>query len=177
MTLAELVTTVVAGFKAMFSEIKQVEEYSGQLSAKGTGRVSLSPPCILVTVLSAKYQSEPGTGEVDVVARLAAYVVSNNARSRNARNQDALTLTDLVVIGTHGNRWGLDKVEPAKVERAENLVSAQFDDKGLAVWAVTWSQEIRLGVNEWDGTGVIPTELYVGYDPATGPGGNYDQVQ
>jgi hypothetical protein len=176
MTLAELVTAAVSGLKVMFAEIKQVEEYAGQLNANATDRVTIAPPGILIAVLSAKYVADPGTGEIDLVARLAAYVVTNSARSRNARNQDALALTDLVIVGVHGNRWGLDNVEPAKVERAENLVSAQFDKKGLAVWAVTWSQELRLGIDEWDGVGVIPTELYVGIEPATGSVGDYDPV-
>jgi hypothetical protein len=44
----------------------------------------------------------------------------------------------------------------------------QFQDLGVAVREVRWRQLLRLGESEWDGTGIVPTEVWLGFAPAVG---------
>ncbi|WP_434361057.1 hypothetical protein NF212_21885 [Parasalinivibrio latis] len=63
------------------------------------------------------------------------------------------------------NRWGMAALCGATDVAAENLFSGRIDKQGVAMWAVTWSQSIRIGEDIWQG-GVLPSAVYINGDRA-----------
>ena len=115
------------------------------------------------------------TGEQEMTVRLAAFVITADKR-RLPKEEAALALVEALLALINGHRWGLSAITAAQNVKAENLFSGRVDKQGVALWAVTWDQAIRVGEDIWQG-GVLPSALYVNDDPEqTGHAPAYEQV-
>ena len=76
------------------------------------------------------------------------------------------------------NRWGLDGVGPVEQVRSQNLYSGMIDKHGVALWAVSWRQSVRLRPLDEQTDYPIPRRVYLGQAPEIGDGHaqDYDQV-
>lgn len=142
--------------------------YAGEFSGGELGRSSLQSPAVLVACLGGTRERDVESGEVDWRFRFTAYCMVRNAAGRSARSVDCLGLVSLAVAAIDGARFGLAGVWQAKVTRLDNLYAEAFDKSGVALWAVTWEQVARLGVDEWAESGSGPLSIYLGIAPDIG---------
>ena len=99
----------------------------------------------------------PGALWTDCDHRFGAFVVTRDAPGlpwgKAARRMVLLLLIPLA-------RWGLTDIGAAEDLRTGNLYSGEVDKAGVAQWAVTWRQALRLEAAA-DGTcPPLPDELY-----------------
>jgi hypothetical protein len=158
----------VAHLKAALPGLRTCELYAGEFSGGEISRASLAAPAVLVVCLGATRGQEHGNGEYDFLARFAAYCLTRHAGSRSERGVLALELAESVLAALEGGRFGLCGLSGARVARLDNLYGEAFDKAGVALWAVSWEQRLRLGADIWSAEGVLPQELYVGFAPEVG---------
>jgi len=128
-------------------------------------------PALFVELIELAPDDDPGTGQLALTARFAAWVVFDRAIS-----DDHLQAANLAAAVAHrihqASRFG-QKVGPAKIT---HLGADDFKPEliGYTAWSVNWSHEIRLGDSIWDGIGVLPTEVWLGFTPKIGIGHETD---
>ncbi|MES1977553.1 MAG: hypothetical protein V4451_05920 [Pseudomonadota bacterium] len=164
MSAIVLLEQTVAFVRASFDKkrVTDVREYAGEFSAAEMKGVSYNCPAILITVLGWKPPSEGArlTGRHAKSHRMAAFVVTKNAKSREARMKEAMGISeDLAVLL---RQWAPMAQEPyaarikaldmtiaglAEEPTCENLYNPTVDAQGQALWLVDWYQDAK---------GVIP---------------------
>lgn len=158
--LEETVAYVRAGFDK--KRVAEVREYAGEFSAAEMKGVSYNCPAILITLLGWKPAAEGArmTGRHAKSHRMAAFVVTKHAKSREARMKEAMGLSeDLAVLL---RQWAPMAQEPYATRlkalditiaglsdepTCENLYNQTIDAQGQALWLVDWYQDAK---------GVIP---------------------
>lgn len=167
MSLESMRDSIVAALAPEMGSATKVEAHGGrftlqELKRRAQGRVSVPVACL--GVISA----EPGAAGTNVTAAWGAYVVCGD-RTGISRDTGALSIVTALLPLIAGNEWGREDVDAPQRIRADNLYSSQLDKSGVALWAVTWRQEIILGR-------VDPATLddllhvHVDYDIAAGDG-------
>jgi phage gp37-like protein len=167
-TPTQLQRAAVAHLKTALPGLRTCDLYAGEFSGGELSRGSLVAPAVLVACLGATRGSEHGNGEYDFLCRYSAYCLTRHAGGRNERGMDALELAEGVLAEVEGARFGQTGCSKASVTRLDNLYGAEFDRAGVALWAVTWEQRVRLGADIWAEEGVLPKSLYVGIAPEIG---------
>ena len=162
---------IVAHLQATFPTVPTVEEYT-------TLRRKIGAPAIFVEFADGTQEGNPGTEQLPLAARFEARVVFDMAPTTGvkhpARSCLALALSVAQAIfkqgrfGPGAGSAGNFRVEPD---------SFKPELAGYAVYLVEWTHEIRLGDSIWDGAGVLPTEIWVGYSPEIGAGHEADYTQ
>ncbi|MBU0680105.1 MAG: hypothetical protein KKD73_01665 [Proteobacteria bacterium] len=131
-------------------------------------------PALFVELTEMVAAADPGTEQLALTARFTAWIVFDRSQA-----DDHLQAANLAAAVAHriykASRFGLT-VGPASIT---HLGAADFKPEliGYTVWAVEWSHEIRLGDSIWDGTGIIPTEIWMGITPLTGTGNEAEYVE
>lgn len=147
---ALLLDQVIAQVRAAFTstEVREVRAYAGEFSGAEVAQVSFNAPAILVTVLGWKPgNSSRLTGRNVRLVRLAAFIVTKNATSREARMREAMLLSERLCI-TLGLWVPSDttamSIGPLEADaQAQNLYGQAVDQKGLALWMVDWEQACK----------------------------------
>ncbi len=126
-------------------------------------RTAIKTPAVFIDLAALEPGIDPGTEELALLARFEARVVlgSNDNACLNVRE-----LAAEVARIIHKNNFGL-QVKPAA------LVSVNPDNfrpeiDAYEIWLVEWLHEIHIGQSVWDGVGVVPEEIFLGYVPFVG---------
>lgn len=154
--LDQAVAFVRAGFTKQ--EVVTVQKYAGEFSASEMKQLSYTCPAILLTVLGWK-EAPAGarlTGRHARQVRLAAFVVTKNAKDRQARMSEAMALSESLSVLLR--QWAPMTQEPSASALAalgvtvagledeascENLYSRAVDEQGQALWLVDWYQCVK----------------------------------
>lgn len=163
----ELLNGIVADLRTRFPELKTCEVHDGFLDSAELARIGTRTPAMFVSCLGIGSVENPGTEQTDAAVDLAIYVVTKSV-PQLPRGTAARNLLDALLTYVPGARWGLTGIGGVSDVAAENHYSGSVDDSGVALWSVTWRQINRLGTDIWDVSGVMPTELYVGFYPNLG---------
>jgi phage gp37-like protein len=170
MTLNELTEAICTTIKTWLPELKTCTPHGGRFDGKEIARVSGRAPAVFVAVLSTGKGIEVGNGQQDVPVTFAAYVAATDQR-KLARAQAALNMVEGLVSRIYQQNWGFpDRVYAAKPAASRNLYSGIIAQKGVALWAVTWPQTVRLGEDVYRTEFPMPSELYLGMAPDIGEG-------
>lgn len=140
------------------------ERYAGQLAE--SARALVRVPALLFAVGDWEPEEDPGTEEVQVSLACSLFVAARNARGPEARAQDVDALTEAVLPLIRLERFGLSGVGPARIQRV--VTHYLLEGKGIGIREIRWTQSVLLGESVWDGVGVRPEEIYVGYAPNIG---------
>ena len=159
----------------LFPGLKTCEVHDGRFDLGELRRVSTRTPAIFVACLGTLEVESRGTGQVDAVKQLAAYVITRNSVGL-PRGQAARNLVDGLEIyllrgreeDARPGRWGLSGVGPAERIRAQNLYSGPIDKQGIALWAVSWQQKLLLSTAMDQFCPPLPSQLYLGQEPEIG---------
>ena len=148
---AILLDQVVAHVRASFTraELADVLPYGGEFSAVEVGKLSYNCPAVLITVLG--WRPPEGatrmTGKHVRQVRMGAFVATKGA-GRTDRMMAAMRLAErlALVLQLWAPQATADPMEVAPIEGAatcENLFGRAIDERGQALWLVTWQQCVR----------------------------------
>ncbi|MGB0468570.1 MAG: hypothetical protein ACPGF7_13710 [Pontibacterium sp.] len=130
-------------------------------------QTQLPAPCAFFSVADWEFSDrQPMNGQLAVDLNcelLVVFGIADLAYQLKVRNA-AMALC----LEVSENRWGLP-VEGAKLQSAQpDAFSSELD--GYAVWNIRWLQSIEVGADAFDGVGITPTQVMVGYSPYIGTG-------
>lgn len=149
------------------TELPTIEQYP-DLAKK------ISVPAVLIELEDLTPADDPGTGELAMTARFAAYIILHQTPKAGLQAANLAALIALRIV--EGSRFG-QPVGSAKIVR---VAPVDFKPQlfGYAAWSVEWTHEIRIGDSVWDGTGIPVTDIMVGWSPDIGIGHepDYEQV-
>ncbi len=170
--LDQAVAFVRAGFTKQ--QAATVQKYAGEFSASEMKQLSYTCPAILITVLGWK-KPEAGarlTGRHARHVRLAAFVVTKNAKDRQARMAEAMQLSEALSVLLR--QWAPMVQEPSASALSalgvtaagledeascENLYNRAVDEQGQALWLVDWYQCVKGVAPIGPGRPAVPYEL------------------
>ncbi|BCS94613.1 hypothetical protein DSLASN_02450 [Desulfoluna limicola] len=178
MSLNDLLKAVCAEFKSHFPSLRTCEPHGGRFDLQELKRISTKAPAVFVAILGTGKVKEVGSGEVDIPVSLAAFVVTKT-EGKLPCAESALNVAEGLLTRIPGSNWACDGVFGADPATAKNLYSGTIASKGVAMWAVTWTQKVRMGEDAFRTDLPFPSELYVGQSPNVGDGheGDYMQVE
>lgn len=160
MSATVLLDQTVAFVRASFTkqQVVMVRKYAGEFNASEMTNVSYTCPAILLTVLG--WQKPGGdsrlSGRHARNVRMAAFVVCKNAKDRESRMADAMTLAEQLAVLMR--QWAPMTQEPSASAFAalnitaaglsdepscENLFNRTVDKQGQALWMVDWYQDVK----------------------------------
>ncbi len=175
MKFKELRQAIIDKINAELPELKAVSPHPGRFNLDELKRIATKLPAVRVALMGTPTVNILETGENEAVLRLAAFVVTGDRRQL-PKDEAALAIVESLLVFIPGQRWGVKGAMDAKGVKADNLFSGKVERQGVAMWAVTWEQSIRIGQGVWGG-GVIPLEVYVSDDPENhGDENTYDKV-
>ena len=183
--------------------------HGGRFDTGELGRFRLAAPAIRAACLGIASAREDGEGSATLDFRLAAVAVAAG-RNASRRGEQARRLAEriafelgrdqqsetadgrraawpLSVFGAAaledeypGGPRGCDIGDPREI-RAANLYSGKLDGKGIALWAVTWLQQLRARPEDFAlpalAEGEIPETVKSGFAPEVGTGHESDYGQ
>ena len=146
MSLLTLRDGILAGFTEAFAEYApkkvKVSAHDGRFGVEDMRRYGADAPAIVVALLGIP-RIGPAAGLIRMDTRWAAFVVTNDVGSLK-RGPAALAIVGALARVIPGNTFGADDAsEPSDVQ-AENLFSAEIDRHGIALWGVTWTQQLHV---------------------------------
>lgn len=151
MSATILLDAVIIRIRSLFTkqQVAEVREYGGEFNAAEISQVSFNCPAILVSVLgwtNGQESKRLGGTRNTRLNQCVAFVVTKNVR-REDRMRQAAEITDALGYGLH--MWTPEDHElcviggPEDEPDAENLFGRAVDDKGMALWVLSWEQATR----------------------------------
>ncbi len=160
--------SVIEWLKENISWLRLVDSYPEVQTA-------LQVPCAFFAVLDwERSDRQRMNGQLTVTLScelLAVLGIADEKYQLEVRNA-AMALA----IAIEESRFGLP-VEPAVFISAEpDAFNPELDD--YAVWSIRFSQDVDIGMDQFDFSGVTPSVVKVGYSPAVGSSNEneYEQV-
>lgn len=158
-----LLEAIAAELRGDLPALHSCAVHDGKWDAAEVKRWAVAAPALLVASLGVVSTETPGERWTDCGLQLAIYVMTRDgvaAERKLPRGEAARNLVDWLLLHVPRTRWGLTGIGPVEELRAENLYSGAVDQTGIALWAVTWRQTLRLEAAA-DGTcPPLPAELY-----------------
>lgn len=146
---AALLQATVDHIRASFTrlELATVQPYAGEFMAAEIPRLSFSCPAVLVTVLGWQPPGERSRlrSKHARAVRMAAFVVTKNARGREDRMDEAMAISSrlctLLRNWVPANSLPITVAALNEAPTAENLYGRAVDEQGLALWLAKWDQD------------------------------------
>lgn len=131
-----------------------------------TGRVSL--PMLLIELAEFSDGTQPGNGELSLIARFEARLVVDPSRAH--AEMQIRQLVCRLAAAIHFKTWG----QPVGLARIQSVAPDGFKGEleGYLVWCVTFEHEIHVGDAE-DWPVPEPGELLLGITTGSGPAEEY----
>lgn len=159
MKINSLLNSIKTQLETQFPELKTCEIHDGRFDVSELKRVSTKTPAMHVSVLTVPKVTDEATEQVNADLSLVIYVITSD-QPKLKKGESARNLVESLLPIISHQRWGEVDVSKAQSINAQNLFNSTVN-KGIALWAVTWKQDITLGQDVFDQTGVTPSELYV----------------
>ncbi|EGG93496.1 hypothetical protein IMCC1989_1152 [gamma proteobacterium IMCC1989] len=163
MKFIELRQKVLEKIKEELPDLKEVSLHPGRFNLDELKRIGTKAPAVYVSLMGTPTVKRIETGENEVYIRLAAFIVTRDER-KLPKDEAALAIVESLLVVIPCQRWGLKNTSDAVNVKADNLFNGSIERKGVAMWAITWEQTLRIGEDVWGG-GVLPSEVYVSEDP------------
>jgi len=166
-------SAILEALKAQFPAFQTVGDY-GVFSVKGSNKLKVPAAALYLASFDSQDSGSIATDQLAITARWELRIVLDK-RTQDFERQLCKISAD-VALWVQGNRFGLPAA-PAEFMRAE---PDQFDPAvvHLSPWVIEFEQTYLLGQSVWDGSGPVPSAVYVAYEPDTGPEhiDNYEKV-
>lgn len=124
----------------------EVKDHPGRFTDDELGRILRKPKAIRVAVEQLPELKVEADGIRGATARFIVFVLCSDTKGED-RHRAALDIVEELAAFVVYNRWGrpdmFQAVSPSTIA-AENLYSGEISTgKGLAWWALTWTQVIH----------------------------------
>lgn len=146
MSIDTALTSIVACISEALPQLKTCDSHDGRFNLEELKRISTKAPAVYVAALATGDLTSDVCTEVPVT--FAVYVITR-AEPKTPRDRQARLLVDALLALLNGNTWNDDNIIAAPMRvRSQNLYSAGSDRSGVAMWAVTFTHQVR--INEFD---------------------------
>jgi len=137
--------TITAALKDQLEGI-EVKDHPGRFTEQELGQLLIKRQAVRVAIEDVVEFSVDGSGRKRSDVRFIAFIFCADTHGED-RHRAATTIAEHIAHIVVYARWGKEKmfkaVEPATIA-IENLYSGEVDKgKGLAWWAVSWTQTIK----------------------------------
>lgn len=124
-----------------------VQSHAGRFDATELQRIAAQTPAVHLACLNLT-DLDTGTDGISATITWGAFITVKD-KPGTPRDVGALAIVNTLAIYVSGQRWNLDQSEgiPQRIT-ANNLYAAHIDKMGIAMWAVTWQQQMCLGGGE-----------------------------
>jgi len=134
---------IVDGLKAALPAGVSVEAHRGRFdSAAEVKKFALKAPAVLVSCIRLPV-SDDSNGQLMVPAAWAIFVITRDVPAMQ-RDAGALALVEAVQLVVNGNTWGSDITSAPTHIDGRNLYSGAIDALGVALWVVTFDQQLTI---------------------------------
>lgn len=151
MSLLAFRTAIVTGFTTALPAVKDIKEHAGRFDEAEIKRFATAAPAVRVALLELGDVKALRSGEAAIDVRCGAFIATKDTQAQK-RDKGALAIVGELAKAIPENTWGLEYAQNPKTIRASNLYSGSIDRLGIALWAITWNQQVHLG-------GIDPTTL------------------
>lgn len=135
------VPNLVAGhIDARLRGLRECRGMAGRLDMAAIRRTGIAAPAVLVSRLSARQVTGYSGPHIAFDLSMAAFVVTRDEMGRS-RHEIAAGICQALLTLIPDQRWGEDQLGAARDVRDQMLLSEDTAKNGLALWAVTWTQE------------------------------------
>lgn len=147
--LVELRSAIIEAIaEALPEQLREVKAHGGRFSLEELAAISARSPSVRVACLGAD-RIEWDARCVTARTTWAAFIITGDRTAAGqapvARDAAALALTAAIAALVPLFCFGLDNtVDSAREVRADNLFSRALDQRGVALWAVTWRHTVDL---------------------------------
>lgn len=162
--LSDLPQLIADQVKEALPGLKEAKGIEGRFSLAELKSSSVRAPGILVSLLGAKQSATLAAHVSHFKLRLAAYVVTKDARGLT-RDRAAAVICEQLLVLVPGSTWEQGWLGEASAAEMVSLVTSTTKDVGTSLWAVTWEQDCQLVSTPIEAGDV---ELYVGQSPDVG---------
>lgn len=144
MSIETVRTAIVNTIAAKITALKTCEAHPGRFDLVEIKRVAANAPAVFVAALATGKQ-ESSNGDVQAPVSFAVFIVTKD-QPQKTRDSLVLDIVNALLVLTDSNDWDSEDVieDPTNI-RSQNLYSASIDKNGIAMWAITWQQKIKLG--------------------------------
>lgn len=130
--------------------VAEVQPFGRLLEAADIRDVSFSSPAAFLAVLAAPGARALAGGDELVTVEIAVAIAAKGKLGLTADEQ-TLAVAEAIFVFSAWKQWGLDGVWPAASRRME--IMPVPGKTGVALHAVRWSHQVRIGVPLPDGMG------------------------
>ncbi len=148
--LANLRDAVVADLRANIPGVPSIEPHGGAFTQTDLQQFMTQTPALRIALMGfgAGYRNNYG---VILPAHFSCVVVTKDivdpsTGKKNPRDHQAVLIANAVALNVMSNRFGLDGVYQPQELKSVNQYSADFFERGLALWEVTWTTPVTLGL-------------------------------
>ncbi len=126
----------------------------------------IDSPAVLIGIEGFSEGSDRGDDRVPLKCQVSAQCILS-VKTENVQVQvRAFAAEFLSVIRRNKFDFGVDVSFPEGLDARPGVLRP--GDNGYDSFEVTWDQELYLGESVWDGSGVVPTEVWVSQNPEIG---------
>jgi phage gp37-like protein len=144
MSIETVRTAIVNTIAAKITALKTCEAHPGRFDLAEIKRVAANAPAVFIAALATGQQENIG-GDIWAPVSFAAFIVTKDQPGKS-RDSLVLDIVNALLVLADSNDWdSTDVVEDPINIRSQNLYSASIDKNGVAMWAITWQQKIKLG--------------------------------
>lgn len=141
----EYIEIVTSSLKtALASLVTDVEDHPGRFTETELSRIARSPRAVRVAIEDIAEIKVLPNKNVHATLRMAAFIICSDHAGPD-RTKSAIELAEKVVSVLPRNRWDSEdyQIIAESTISAQNLYTGDIEKKGIAMWAVTWTQTIK----------------------------------
>lgn len=116
-------------------------------------------PAVFVDLVELEPGTDPGTDELALITHWEARVVV--AESQPDADEVIRSLVLAVMYWLFSHPWPQENIGRASLKQAGPDHFAP-ELQGHVIWLIEWTHLIRIGDSVWDGSGVIPEQVFFG---------------
>lgn len=158
-----LLDAIADDIRVWLPALKTCRVHGGRWAAGEIKRWAVAAPAVAVAALGVERVERSGIiSRPDADLSIAVYCLARDAPGLG-RDAAVRAIAEAILGRVPAARWGAaDDVlrGPAARLRAGNLYDAGLDQAGVAMWAVTWRQTVRLDAQVGEDCPALPGELY-----------------
>jgi hypothetical protein len=164
MMIIDVLNAIKTAINSALPELRRCEVHGGRFDLAELKRVATQTPAVFVSLLGTTELSASGTSEKDIELNIAIYIVTSD-KVQLSRSVSIINLAQAIMMLVDMNQWQVTgKRGTPKDISSQNLYSGDIDRNGIAMWAISFKQKVRLGTDIWLDNGVLPSSVYINGD-------------
>ena len=146
----QLRDAILADLRQDLPVLRSVEGHGGRIDAAELSRIATLTPALRLACIDLPLATSTGRGRRRIESQWVAFVIVDDrgAPTDQTRDDSAMDLAWTLAEQLSFRRWRLpsitqDAIAPTSI-KPENLYSGTINKRGVALWAVSWSQTITI---------------------------------